>query len=54
MDKCNNTDCPIKEKCGRYVRKAIGAVNSQTFEFEVIKNPDGTVRGYVCQFQKFI
>jgi hypothetical protein len=54
MVKCKNLKCPIKEKCGRYVNKVIGVVSSQEFQFETVKNPDGTIRGYICQFQKFI
>ncbi len=54
MVKCNNLKCPIKDKCGRYVNKVIGEPTYNTFNFEVIKNPDGSIRGYICQFQKFI
>jgi hypothetical protein len=52
MEKCNNQACPVKDKCKRYVAKVVGKYSERTFEFETILNPDGTIRGYLCQYQK--
>lgn len=52
MEKCNNNSCPMKDKCKRFVGKVIGPVSERTFEYEIIKNPDGSIRGYICQYQK--
>lgn len=54
MEKCNNEKCPMKERCRRYTAKQIGPVSEKTFQFETIKNPDGTIRGHICQFQKYV
>ena len=53
MVKCKNEKCPIRERCARYKNKAMSVAQEyNTFEYTEVKNPDGVVVGYVCQFQK--
>lgn len=54
MEKCVNKECPLKIRCRRYTLPDINKKGETKFKFEEIKNPDGSVRGYRCQFQKFI
>lgn len=55
MVKCTNTECPIRERCKRFMAKDIPRVQEKNkFEYQVRKNKDGVVVGYTCQFQIFL
>lgn len=44
----------MQDKCKRAQVKNIEKDGEKEFKFETVFNTDGTVRGYVCQFQKFV
>lgn len=53
MTKCTNDKCPIRHTCKRFVQHVMPDNKDQKlFEFTPVKNADGIVVGYVCNFQK--
>jgi len=53
--KCTNKSCPIKDKCKRNVAKdAPSEQKYNFFQYEAVKNKEGIIVGYICQFQKFV
>lgn len=53
MEKCTNKKCPIKINCERFVVNPLNVTGSREFSFTEVKNPDGSIRGHYCQFQKY-
>lgn len=55
MVKCENTKCPLKERCKRHVDKPSPIQQEyKKFEYTAVKNKEGEIVGYTCQFQKFV
>ena len=51
MTKCRNNDCPLKEKCKRFVAVIISHKKEQKFDFKTNLNPDGSFKYHSCEFQ---
>jgi hypothetical protein len=54
MVKCTNIECPLKDKCQRFVGRDLPVHQEyRLFEYVPVKDKDGKIVGYSCQFQIF-